>query len=311
MNQNERNIVLLGAPLHCGASQRGCAMGPEALRTAGLAETLASMGYAVEDSGDLTPTQFAPMPHSNPALRNLDQVAGWVDAIADAAENAALESTPIFLGGDHSMSAGSVAGIARAAAKLDRPVFVLWLDAHPDFHTLASTDSGNLHGTPMAYATGQSGFDGYFPPLQHAVPIGNICMMGLRSVDPAENNALADAHVALHDMRYLDEFGVVAPLRNFLNKVKAANGWLHVSLDVDFLDPTIAPGVGTTVRGGTTFREAHLIMELLNESGVTRSLDLVELNPFLDERGRTANLLVDLTASLFGRKVLDRKTQSL
>ena len=208
------------------------------------------------------------------------------------------------------MAAGTVPGVARAAAEQGRPLFVLWLDAHPDFHTLSTTKSGNLHGTPVAYFTGQPGFSPHFPPLAHAVAPENMCMMGLRSVDPDEAEKLQTAGIQLLDMRAIDEFGIVAPLRAFLSRVKAAQGWLHISLDVDFLDPDIAPGVGTTVPGGATFREAHLIMEMVQDAGLVQSLDLVELNPFLDERGRTAKLLVDLAASLFGRRVLDRMTGS-
>jgi arginase len=189
-------------------------------------------------------------------------------------------------------------------------LFVLWLDAHPDCHTLETTRSGNLHGVPVAYATGMPGFAGWFPPLAHSVDARNICMMGIRSVDPAEGQALASAGATVHDMRAIDERGVVPLLSAFLARVEQAGGMLHVSLDVDFLDPSIAPGVGTTVPGGATFREAHLIMEMLHDSGLVASLDLVELNPFLDERGRTAILLVDLVASLMGRRVLDRPTRS-
>ena len=183
---------------------------------------------------------------------------------------------------------------------------MLWLDAHPDFHSLDSTASGNLHGVGVAYAAGRPGFGAHMPPNPHPVRPENICMMGLRSVDPPERAALREAGVAVHDMRAIDEHGLVRPLRAFLDRVARAGGRLHVSLDVDFLDPTIAPAVGTTVPGGATFREAHLIMEIVHDSGLARSLDLVELNPFLDERGRTALLLVDLAASLLGRSVLDR-----
>jgi len=300
------NCILVGASVQDGASQRGCAMGPEALRTAGLVEVLESLGRTVEDRGDVVPDVRPSRAHDNKALRKLSEIAAWIEALTDAAEAAARAGTPVFLGGDHSLSAGSIAGVARTAAAMGKPLFVLWLDAHPDFNTLNSTKSGNLHGTPMAYVTGQPGFEGFYPPLSDKLELGRICMMGLRSVDPPEVDALARTDVALHDMRAIDEFGIVAPLRAFLERVAAEDGWLHVSLDVDFLDPEIAPGVGTTVPGGCTFREAHLIMEMVEEAGLLRSLDLVELNPFLDERGRTARLLVDLTASLFGRRILDR-----
>jgi arginase len=172
-----------------------------------------------------------------------------------------------------------------------------------------TTTTGNLHGTPVAYIAGRDGFEA-FPAFPAPVPADRICLYGIRSVDPAEHAALLKHDIAINDMRVLDEMGIVAPLRAFLERVRDAGGMLHVSLDVDFLDPSIAPAVGTTVPGGTTFREAHLVMELLHESGLVTSLDLVELNPFLDERGRTARLMVDLVASLMGRKVFDRPTRS-
>ncbi|MER9432761.1 arginase family protein, partial [Mesorhizobium sp. M0408] len=197
----------------------------------------------------------------------------------------------------------------RGAPTPPPPLFVLWLDAHPDFHTLDTTTSGNLHGVPLAYASGQPGFEGYFPRLAAQVEPARICALGIRSVDLAERDALRRAGVTVHDMRSIDEHGIAQLLRAFLERVSAANGMLHVSLDVDFLDPSIAPAVGTTVPGGATFREAHLAMEMLHDSGLVTSLDLVELNPFLDERGRTATLLVDLTASLMGRRIMDRPTR--
>lgn len=304
------NIILIGAPIQEGASQRGCQMGPEALRTAGLVEELQDLGHGVEDRGDLHPEIIPLPPHENPAIHHLDEVVAWTHALSDAAFQAANDGTPVFMGGDHCMAAGTISGVARAAAEQGKPLFVLWLDAHTDFHTPHTTRSGNLHGTPVAYFTGQPGFAPHFPEVTHPVSPGHICMMGLRSVDRAERSAVKDTGIQLNDMRTLDEFGIVAPLRKFLAQVKAADGWLHISLDVDFLDPAIAPAVGTTVPGGATFREAHLIMEMVEEADLAHSLDLVELNPFLDERGRTAKLLVDLTASLFGRRTLDRPTES-
>lgn len=207
------------------------------------------------------------------------------------------------------MAMGSVLGAAEYAQLVDRPLFVLWLDAHSDFHTPETTKSGNLHGTPVAYFTGRTGFDD-FPEVKTPVPQDQICMIGLRSVDTQERDALQQSKICYHDMREIDETGIARPLSRFLERVAAQNGMLHVSLDVDFLDPTVAPAVGTTVPGGATVREAHLVMEMLHDSGLTTSLDLVELNPFLDERGRTATLLVDLTASLFGRRIFDRPTRS-
>lgn len=302
--------VLVGAPVQSGAGRLGCDMGPSAYRAAGLAASLAGLGLEVADAGNVAPAPRAVPAHPNPAIRNLAETASWTAALAHAAFAHSDGAFPIFLGGDHSLSAGTIAGMSRRAAAEARPFFVLWLDAHADFHTLDSTVSGNLHGVPMAYLTGEAGFEGHFPPLEAPVRAENVCMFGLRSVDPPERAALTRGGVRVHDMRDVDENGVVALLRGFLEAVREARGVLHVSLDVDFLDPGIAPGVGTTVPGGATFREAHLIMEMLHDSALVRSLDLVELNPFLDERGRTALLMVDLAASLLGRRILDRPTRS-
>lgn len=307
---NSKKIALLGAPVQSGTARKGCLMGPDAYRTAGLGETLLDLGHAVTDLGNVPQPSTTAQTHNNKAILDLPQTVAWAETLSNAAFDAATNHLPVFLGGDHSLCAGTVPGVARYAAQLDQPQFVLWLDAHPDAHTLDTTSSGNLHGTPVAYFTGQSGFEGVFPKLTHTVPEQNICMMGIRSVDPAERAFLETSGITVHDMRVIDERGIVAPLQDFLDRVRKANGRLHLSLDVDFLDPSIAPGVGTTVPGGATFREAHLIMEMLCDSDLVTSLDLVELNPFLDERGRTAQLMVDLCASLLGRKVLDRPTQS-
>lgn len=305
----KQTCILVGAPVDSGQDRPGCLMGPAALRVAGLALALQDLGHTVIDKGDLAPPAPVDTASSNPVVRHLGQSIAWCAALRTQARQAMQEGVPLFLGGDHSLSLGSLAGVAEHAAAAGRPLFVLWLDAHADFHTPRSTVSGNLHGTPLAYAAGCAGFEG-FAPFPAPVPPERICLFGIRSLDTAEQAALAAHDITLHDMRALDETGIVAPLRAFLARVAAAGGLLHVSLDVDFLDPSIAPAVGTTVPGGATFREAHLVMELLHESGLVTSLDLVELNPFLDERGRSARLMVDLAASLMGRKVFDRPTRS-
>ncbi|MDP2734449.1 MAG: arginase [Hoeflea sp.] len=302
MNQH---CILVGAPVDSGQSNPGCLMGPASYRVAGLSVTLADLGCTVDDRGDVAPAMPEAASSPNPAVHHLPETIAWVNALAAAAEAAMAAGFPIFLGGDHSLSLGSVAGVAAHASKQGRPLFVLWLDAHSDFHTPMTTKSGNLHGTPVAYIAGCGGFDA-FPPFPDPVPVERICLFGIRSVDPDERAALRDHALTPVDMRELDERGFVAPLTGFLDQVRRDNGLLHVSLDVDFLDPAIAPAVGTMVPGGATFREAHLVMEMLHESQLVSSLDLVELNPFLDERGRTARLMVDLTASLMGRKVFDR-----
>ena len=305
----KKTCILIGAPVDSGKKRRGCLMGPDAIRVAGLSEALVDLGHHLTDMGNLTPAT-TPAPKEAPGhLYALAETIGWTLTLADAAEQAMHTGLPIFLGGDHSLSLGSVTGVANYAASINRPQFVLWLDAHSDYHTPHSTASGNLHGTPVGYLAGREGFDG-FPQVKNPVPQENICLLGLRSVDRAEREMLQQTQIHCHDMREIDETGIAKPLAAFLTQVARANGMLHVSLDVDFLDPSFAPAVGTTVPGGATMREGHLVMEMLHDSGLMTSLDLVELNPFLDERGRTAQVMVDLTASAFGRRVFDRPTRA-
>ena len=303
------HCILIGAPVDCGKRRRGCLMGPDAYRTAGLAEAITALGHTVEDRGNLAPEKVEVAPHRNPKVHALAENVGWTRTLMAAAQEAAPRGLPIFLGGDHALALGSVAGMAAHAAAQGRPFFALWLDAHSDIHTPDTTDSGNLHGTPVGYVIGRDGFE-VFPALPARVDPANICMIGLRSVDGAEHAALLEINVDVVDMRVIDESGIRTPLAAFLDRVAAVNGMLHVSLDVDFLDPSVAPAVGTTVPGGATVREGHLVMEMLCDSGLVTSLDLVELNPFLDDRGKTASLMVDLTASLLGRRVFDRPTRS-
>ena len=265
-------------------------MGPDAYRVAGIAEAITALGHTVTDLGNLVPEHVEAMTPNNPAVHKLEENIGWTKTLSKAAKTHAPDGMPIFLGGDHALALGTVSGMAAHAKSIGKPFFVLWLDAHSDIHTPDTTDSGNLHGTPVGYITGRKGFE-QFPALEAVVDSENIAMIGLRSVDRAELATLKEMHVSLADMRHIDENGIRAPLQAFL-------------------DPTIAPAVGTTVPGGTTEREGHLVMEMLSDSGVVCSLDLVELNPFLDDRGKTASLMVDLTASLLGRRIFDRPTRS-
>ena len=304
-----KHCSILGFKVESGAGRRGCMMGPDAMRTAGLAETIEDLGYTVEDLGNLAPPSDPPIIDGPSHLVLLSETVAWTKAIHDAAYDLARGDTfPIFVGGDHSMAAGTLTAVSRAAADKSRPLFVLWLDAHPDMNTLTTTVSGHLHGTPMAYAMGRESFEGIFPPVAAPIDPGNICMMGLRSIDPPEHDLIRDLGMNVWDMRRIDEEGVHGAVIDFLTRVEDAGGLLHVSFDVDFLDPEIAPAVGTTVPGGATFREAHLIMEILADSGLVTSLELTELNPFIDTRGKTAELMTDLAASLLGKRVLDRPT---
>lgn len=295
-------LSLIGVPAEDGANTPGCAMGPAALRCAGLGQALADLGHAVSDLGDLAIGAASAGP--SPAAR----VAQWLRLLDRAAFDAmSAGQIPVFLGGDHSLSMGTVAGAARFAAGQRRPLFVLWLDAHGDFNTPQSSPSGNLHGMALAWLCGEPGFDGLLPGCVHPVARENVFVFGVRSIDPLERQILARSGITGFDMRKIDEVGITALMARVLAAVAAANGLLHVSLDIDFLDPQIAPGVATPVPGGATFREAHLIMEMLADSRAVAALDLVELNPFLDDRGKSATLMAALAASLFGRRILSAR----
>ena len=305
-----RDIRLLGVGLELGAGSRGTMMGPDALRTAGLARALAELGHRVADAGNLAAPPAADVAMAADLAgrcRNLGAVAGWVRALHDEAYAMAGEGVPVFLGGDHALSIGSISGVARHAAEAGQALAVLWLDAHADYNTAVTSPSGNLHGMALATVAGEPGLAPILGdrPL-HAVEAGNIHVFGARSVDPAEKARLIEHGIDTVDMRAIDERGVAALLAERIARWRARGVRLHVSFDVDFLDPGLAPGTGTVVPGGATYREAHLVMEMLCDSGLVGSVDLVELNPFLDERGRTAVAATELVASLFGRTVLDR-----
>lgn len=301
-------VAILGLPTDAGAGQRGAVMGPTALRIAGLADGLRALGLDVVDHGDLAappPIDVTPPPGR---VHHLGEVAAWSRAIATAAEALMQPGTlPIFLGGDHGVSMGTITGLARHATAAGRALVVLWMDAHADFNTPATSPTGNMHGMATAQLTGQPGLEAVFgEPGPPALPLNRLHLFGIRSIDAEERYQLRAKGVDVADMRLIDEFGVGVLLRRVLEQVVALDALLHVSLDVDFLDPAIAPGVGTAVQGGATYREAHLLMEMLHDSGRVTSLDVVELNPFLDVRGQSAVLLVELVASLFGRRIIER-----
>jgi arginase len=306
-----KKVALLGAPIEIGASQRGTLMGPAALRTAGLLTLFEALGFVVEDHGDLSIGEMAELADAPPDnARHYREIQRWIRVLSKRAyELARSGAVPIFLGGDHSLSMGSVNGLARYWREAGRELFVVWLDAHADYNTPATTLSGNMHGMSAAFLCGEPGLDGLLGDEPRAsIDPDRLELFGVRSIDRLEKDLLRDRRVSVADMRQIDEFGVGVLMRRVIDKVKARNGVLHVSFDVDFLDPSLAPGVGTTVHGGATYREAHLVMELLHDSGLVRSVDIVELNPFLDERGRTARTAVELIGSLFGQQITDRPT---
>jgi arginase len=288
-------------------------MGPAALRTAGLLTVLESLGFEVVDHGDLRIDDVPDLADAPPDRANhYREIQRWTRALSRRAyEVARSGALPIFLGGDHSLSMGSVNAMARYWRELGRDLFVLWLDAHADYNTPATTLTANMHGMAAAFLCGEGGLDALLgdEPRSPIRP-DQLELFGTRSIDRLERDLLRDRRVNIADMREIDEFGVGVLMRRFLDRVRARNGVLHVSFDVDFLDPDVAPGVGTMVPGGATYREAHLIMEMLHDCGLVRSVDIVELNPFLDERSRTARTAVELIGSLFGQQIIDRPTPS-
>lgn len=301
-------ISLIGVPTDIGAGDRGASMGPEALRVAGLAEVLQSHGMEVVDRGNLAGPANPWQPPVN-GYRHLPEVVAWNATLHDAVHaELALGRMPIVLGGDHCLGLGSISAVARHCRDAGRKLRVLWLDAHADYNTAALTPSGNIHGMPVALLCGHgpaelTGIGGTSPAITADV----VRQIGIRSVDAGEKRLVHEAGLEVFDMRYIDEMGMRHTMEQALKGLDD-NTHLHVSFDVDFLDPEIAPGVGTTVPGGPTYREAQLCMEMIADTNRLASLDVMELNPALDVKNRTALLAVDLIESLFGKSTLMRKT---
>jgi arginase len=298
--------ALIGVPTDIGAGHRGASMGPEALRVAGIERALKARGLEVEDRGNLSGPVNPWQPPSN-GYRHLPEVIAWNRATMDAVY-AALSAgrLPILLGGDHCLATGSITAVARWCREQGRKLRILWLDAHADFNTSTLTPSGNIHGMPVACLCGV-GPEG----LTHlggkvpAITPDQIRQIGIRSVDAGERRLVHDIGLEIYDMRYIDEIGMRRVMLEALADIDD-NTHLHVSFDVDFLDPEIAPGVGTTVPGGPNYREAQLCMEMIADTGRLGSLDITELNPAFDEHNKTADLAVDLVESLFGKSTLMR-----
>jgi arginase len=299
-------LALVGAPVEGGANMAGSALGPSALRTIGLPRMLAKLGWEVIDQGDLVPVaRSTPASvQSDEHLRKSSEVARWIRCLSTAAHQLArVGHVPVFLGGDHSMSMGTVDGIARACAENGSDLFVLWLDAHADFNTPATSPSGNPHGMSLAFLCGESGFDRLLPvPPYKVVDPRKVFLLGTHSVDAGENEVIRHRGVNVIDMCEIGEHGVAAPMLRILRSVAEHDGVLHVSLDADFVDPAFIPAVNVPVPGGVTYAEAHLIMEMLKESGRVVSLDVAEFNPLFDVDGRGARALAELVGRLFDRK---------
>jgi arginase len=306
MSPLTRSVALIGAPTDIGAGHRGSSMGPEALRVARLAERLSRRGMHVVDHGNLSGPLNPWLPPVD-GYRHLDEVVAWNTAVHDAVHGALTEGLlPIMLGGDHCLAIGSISAVARHCRETGRKLRVLWLDAHADFNTSQITPSGNIHGMPVACLCGHgpdvlTHIGGTVPATTPDV----FRQVGIRSVDEGEKRFVHEVGIDIYDMRYIDEIGIKAAMEEALAGVDE-DTHLHVSFDVDFLDPSIAPGVGTTVRGGPNYREAQLVMEMIADTGRVGSLDIVELNPAFDKRNQTAKLAVDLVESLFGKSTLMR-----
>ncbi|MBP6900720.1 MAG: arginase [Burkholderiaceae bacterium] len=303
-------VSLIGAPTDIGAGSRGASMGPEALRVAGLQPTLESHGLQVIDRGNLAGPANPWLPPVD-GYRHLAEVVAWNRTVHQALlAELRLGRLPILLGGDHCLGLGSISAVARHCRDSGKKLRVLWLDAHADFNTHQLTPSGNLHGMPVACLCGLG--------PRELVELGHddghsgasisprwVRQIGIRSVDPGEKRLVHEKGLEVFDMRFIDEHGMRHAMELALATLDA-NTHLHVSFDVDFLDPDIAPGVGTTVRGGPSYREAQLCMEMIADTGRLASLDVMELNPALDIRNQTAELAVDLIESLFGKSTLMR-----
>ena len=301
------SISLIGAPTDIGAGMRGASMGPEALRVANIVSVLQSHGLEVIDQGNLSGPANPWLPPVN-GYRHLAEVVAWNISVHSAVYSALEQGhLPILLGGDHCLGIGSISAVARHCRSAGRKLRILWLDAHADFNTSVLTPSGNIHGMPVACLCGHGPRElieigGHVP----AIDAKSIRQIGIRSVDAGEKKFVHEMDLEVFDMRYIDEMGMRVAMENALMGIDEQTH-LHVSFDVDFLDPDIAPGVGTTVRGGPGYREAQLCMEMIADTGLLASLDVMELNPALDERNRTAELAVDLIESLFGKSTLMRK----
>lgn len=299
-------VDLIGAPTDIGAGSRGASMGPEAMRVAGIAPTLQAHGLQVTDLGNLSGPTNPWLPPVN-GYRHLDEVATWNRSVHEAIlHSLASGHLPILLGGDHCLGIGSISAVARHCRQSGKKLRVLWLDAHADFNTSELTPTGNVHGMPVAVLCGHgpaelTGIGGRVPVINPA----QIRQIGIRSVDEGEKRFLRQSGLEVFDMRYIDEMGMKRAMEAALEGIDD-NTHVHVSFDVDFLDASLAPGVATAIKGGPTYREAQLCMEMIADTRRMGSLDVMELNPALDVRNGTAEVALELIESLFGKSTLMR-----
>jgi arginase len=300
------HIAIIGAPLDLGQGRRGVDMGPSAMRVANLNARLASLGYAVEDLGNVPVDQAEASPEGHPRAKYLPQIAATCQRLAvQVGETLSRRSVPLVLGGDHSVAVGTASGASQYFREQNQRIGLIWLDAHADMNTPESSPSGNVHGMPLACIVGQGPAEltelfGYKPK----VAPGNVVIVGLRDVDQTEKPHVREFGVHAFTMREIDERGMRSVMEEALRLASDGTAGFHLSLDMDFVDPKDAPGVGTPVRGGVTYREAHLAMEMICDSRRMVSMEVVEVNPVIDEVNRTADLAVELVMSGLGKRIL-------
>src|SRR5579872_1053963 len=298
-----QTVSLIGVPLELGASRRGARLGPQVLRTAGLAHEVQKLGFQVLDRGDIGVELQSNDEVGGPGHpKHVSAIRAVCLAIADAVEDALRRDTfPVVLGGDHSMAIGVLAGVARVKG----PQGIIWIDAHADLNTPETSPSGNLHGMSMAAALGEIS-DLFQPPAfpTPAVDVNRSVFIGLRELDPAERRSLLDKGMTCFTMSDIDRFGIAHAMERAIEVAGPGKASAHVSFDIDALDPSLAPGTGTPVPGGITYREAHFAMELIAQSGIAHSLELTEVNPLLDEHNMTAKLATELICSALGKRIL-------
>jgi arginase len=302
----QSHIAIIGAPLDLGQDRRGVDMGPSAMRVANLNNRIAKLGYQVEDLGNLPVEQREASPEGSAHARYLPQIAETCRRVALAVDKAATQKkVPVVLGGDHSVAIGTVAGMSRCFRRKKQPVGLIWIDAHADMNTPDSSPSGNIHGMPLACCIGLgpkelTNLFGYSPKVAPA----HVALVGVRDVDQLEAPHVRNSGVRAFTMRHIDERGLRAVMEEAIEIASNGTAGFHLSLDMDYVDPTEAPGVGTPVRGGGTYREAHLAMEMICDSGKMLSMEVVEVNPVIDEVNRTADLAVELVMSALGKRIL-------
>jgi len=299
-------IAIIGAPLDLGQGRRGVDMGPSSLRVAGLNQKLEALGYSIEDHGNIAVDQPERIPPGASNARFLPQIADACRRLALAVEKAAGQGKlPLVLGGDHSVAIGTIAGMSRHFRRKKQKTGVIWIDAHADMNTPETSPSGNVHGMPLACCTGLgpeelAGLLGYTPKVDP----NHVVLVGVRDIDQLEREHVRNSGVRAFTMRHIDERGMRAVMEEAIRIAGEGTAGIHLSLDMDFLDPREAPGVGTPIRGGGTYRETHLAMEMICDSGRMTSMEVVEVNPVLDVANRTADLAVELIMSALGKRIL-------